>query len=461
MSRISFEEKIKFLLKLEKLQGFVGVSQIEEVAENPSEEEALAQKLKEDSVEINHFLKKERTYKTRSYLAKKESKFMLTTRIDESGESYLLNEKDEKELFETMTFARNNMLKFAFKSGEIREFMYKTAEKINDGTLKISTVANCEKDNKSIEIRKKNFLETIKKIQVTDEEKSVNLFFSLDINEKTKGVIYNKYAQTQDYKNEIADELYKWEQIYSNSKREIIEANIRLVFSIAKEYSVVHKGILDITDIIQEGNLGLIEAVESFDVSRGNRFSSWAVWYIRRQIWTAINSFKKMVYIPPKVSADLYRISIFEEKYRMQNGKSPTTAEIAKEFDIKEKHVVSLLSSDFDDINSNYESIIGDDDYYESIETAQKKDFNPFSAFGAVELKENIKKLLDKIGGREKGMVELYFGLIENSEPMNLTQIGSLYGLSSERVRQIIEKTMETMQNIDETGILKEWKKGE
>jgi len=471
MSKISFEEKIKFLLKLKKLQGFVGISQIEEIAENPSEEDALTQKLKENSVEINHFLKKERTYKTRSYLAKKENKFMLTTRIGESGESYILNEKDEKEVFETMSFAKNNMLKFAFRSGEIREFMYKMSEKIDNGTLKIPAVVNCEKESPSIENCKKNFLETMKKNQETDEKNSsineeieqkvVNLFLSLNINEKMKSVIYNKYVQTQDYKNEIADELYKWEQIYSNSKREIIEANIRLVFSIAKEYSVVHKGILDITDIIQEGNLGLIDAVESFDVARGNRFSSWAVWYIRRQIWTAINSFKKMVYIPPKASADLYRISVFEEKYRMQNGKNPTITEIAKKFDIKEKHVLSLLSSNFDDISPNYESVMGDDDYYESIEAAEETNFNPFSVFGAVELKENIKKLLDKIGGREKNMVELYFGLIEGSEPMNLAQIGNIYGLSSERVRQIIEKTMGNMQNIDKNGILKEWRKSE
>jgi|GEM_PF-2167331 len=471
MNDFSFEPRTtKFFLQLKKLQGIAGFPQIKKIADNPNEEYVSSQKLKENSTETKLFFKKKSALKTHSYFAKK-NKYMFTSRIDESGESYFLSEKEEKKLFQTMSLARNYILKFAFRSDEIYEFMYKISKKVDDGTLKITSVINYQKRSRSIENCRKSFLETMKKIQETIgknykinkkiEQKTVNLFFSLDINEKTKSAIYKKYTQTQDYKNEISDKFHKWEQIYSNSKKEIIEANIHMVFSIAKEYGVVHKGILDITDIIQEGNIGLIGAVDSFDVARGVRFSSYAVWFIRRQIWTVINSFKKMVYIPAKASADLYRISIFEEKYNMRNGKKPTVAEIAKKFNIKEKYVVSLLSFDLDDVNYNYESIMNDDDYYENFDAGGKDNFNPFSALESAELKENIKKLLDQIGSREKNIVKLYYGLIEKSEAMNLAQIGNLYGLSSERVRQIIEKTMENMQNIGKNGILKEWKKDE
>jgi RNA polymerase sigma factor (sigma-70 family) len=247
--------------------------------------------------------------------------------------------------------------------------------------------------------------------------------------------------------NDIIDELYNYERIYSNTKREIIEANIRLVFSIAKEYGAVHKGILDISDIIQEGNIGLIDAVESFDADKGSKFSSWAVWYIRRQIWSAVNSFKNTVYIPPKASTDIYKISAWEEKYKLLNGKNPTATEIAKEFNLKEKQIISLKSSDFCNINPDYESALCDNNYSEKVDGLNQKKQNPFDVLAASGLKKNINAILEKIGKREREIIELYFGLLNDKEQMNLSQIGNLYGISAERVRQIIEKTITNIRN--------------
>jgi RNA polymerase sigma factor (sigma-70 family) len=457
---LSIEEKLEFLLKYAKLQGFAGISQIKEVAETPAQEDILIKKLQENNVEINYFLRATfHNYKTASYSAKRENRFTLTTRIDEKGDSFLLNTDDEKELFEKMSAARNNILKYAFENDEIRDFIIKLANKIAAGTIKISAVVNCEK-NKSEEMLnnlKNNFIDIIKKLETADRNRIVELLFSLDFNEKTKGMILNKFTKTIGYNNTYSTELYKWEQIYSASKREIIEANIRLVFSIAKEYSVVHKGILDITDIIQEGNIGLIDAVESFDYTKGNKFSSWAVWYIRRQIWTVVNSFKKIVYVPPKASTELYKISLFEEKYKLKKGENPSVSEIAEELGLKEKQVVSLLSSDFGSMTPNYELSATDGDYYEDIEEFDEKTNDPFNILAASGFKENIDVLLAQIGERERNMVKLYFGLIEDKERMNLVQIGTLYGLSRERVRQIIERALE---NIKETQpeLISEWR---
>jgi len=369
------EDTLKFLLKEAKLQGFVGISQIKENAQTPEEENFLRDKLSEQGIEINFFLRtKSRNYKTTSYVSKKERSFLLTTRVDENGESFLLDGNGEKELFERMNAAKNKILSFAQKTENI-----------------------------------------------TDEDRA---------------------------------EIYESEQIYSTAKREIIEANIRLVFSIAKDYSVVHKGILDISDIIQEGNIGLIEAIESFDFTRGNKFSSWATWYIRRQIWTAINSFKKLVYVPPKASVDLYKISLFEEKYKAQNGKKPDIQEIAQEFEITEKQVVSLLTANFDNINSS-------SDFYESNGSGLSDEFdenssNPLNLMVASGLKKNLDDLLEKIGGREQEIIKLYFGLNADRQ-LNLAQIGEIYGISRERVRQIIEKTLENIKEIN-AGVIKEYK---
>jgi RNA polymerase primary sigma factor len=458
---ISIEGKLEFLLKEAKLQGFVGISQIEKIAADPEEEEILKKKLQEKSIEINYFLRTSSyNYKTVSYSSKKENRFTLTTRVNKKGDSFLLDTDEEKRMFEKMSGARNKMLKYAFKNDEIIDFTLKLASKISSGTIKISAIVNCEKTDSEevLSERKNNFIDTVKKIETAKKNDSPNLLATLDFNEKTKSVIYNKFSRALAVDgNPIESEFYRWEQVYSSAKREIIEANIRLVFSIAKEYSMVHKGILDISDIIQEGNIGLIDAVESFDYTRGNKFSSWAVWYIRRQIWTVVNSFKKIVYVPPKASMELYKISLFEEKYKLQKGENPSVQEIAEELGIKEKQVISLLSSDFGDINPNYEFAIADGDYYEDIEEFDEKTSDPFNILAASGLKENIGYLLTQISEREREMVKLYFGLFEDKERMNLAQIGNIYGLSRERVRQIIEKALSNIKEAD-PSLIKEWR---
>ncbi|MCL1945616.1 MAG: sigma-70 family RNA polymerase sigma factor [Chitinivibrionia bacterium] len=457
---LSIEEKLEFLLKYAKLQGFAGISQIKEIAETPSEENILIKKLQEKNIEINYFLQTPSyNYRTTSYAAKKEKRFMLTTRTDEKGESFLLDKEDEDELFEKISQVRNDILKYAFKNDEIYDFLAKLANQIDAGTIKLSAILNCEKteSEKTFEKRRKKFITTIKEIETSDKTKIVDMIFALDFNEKTKGMIINKFTKTAEYNELYADELYKLEQIYSTSKREIIEANVRLVFSIAKEYSIVHKGILDITDIIQEGNIGLIDAVESFDYKKGSKFSSWAVWYIRRQIWTVVNSFKKVMYVPPKTSAELYKISLFEEKYKAKKGENPSVSEIAEELGLKEKQVVLLMSSDYDDINPNYELTVEKGAYNEDIENSDAPPDDPYNILVESGLKENIDALLAQIGERERDMLKLYFGLVEDKERMNLSKIAILYGLSRERVRQIIEKTLQTIKETQHE-LIKEWR---
>lgn len=449
---MSIEEKLKYLLKEAKLQGFVGIAQIKEIAENSEEESFLSQKLQDEGFEINYFLQSSpKNYKTVLYSNKKESKFSLTTRVGENGEMFLLAREDEKDLFEKLTNARNKMLKSAFANIKIQDFIKKLANKVETGTVKISSVIKCEKDEEETE--KNKFEEAIKNLENYNEEQIIDLLFSLNFKEKTKGIIYNKFAKMPDYINEIKNELYEAEQTYSTVKREIIEANIGLVFCIAKDYSIVHKGILDISDIIQEGNMGLIDAVESFDYTKGVKFSSWAVWYIRRQIWTAINSFKKFVYVPPKASVDLHKILVFEEKYRTQHGKNASIQEIASEFNLKEKQVLSLLTSDFSDVNPNYEYAVSSDNTDEFNDESD----NPFNAMAISGLKKEITDLLQKLGERERKIIKLHFGLEENSERLNLAQIGAIYGISRERVRQIIEKTIENIKELS-ADIIKEWK---
>jgi len=439
MNKLDLDGKIKFLMKLARLQGFVGVSQIEEISQDFGEEKVLTQSLEENFVEINHFLKPIRSYKTVSYRTKKENTFTLTTRTDPRGESFLLSAELEKKLFENLSCARDKMLKFAFRCEDVREFIYGIAKKTENGTVKISSVL---KDESSEEY----FSEKIAEIQKTaDGSKVLDLFMSLNFNEKTKSAIYNKFTNTEEYKNYIENELYNYERVYSNTKREIIEANIRLVFSIAKEYGAVHKGILDISDIIQEGNIGLIDAVESFDVTRGNKFSSWATWYIRRSIWAAVNSCKNTVYIPAKTSGEISKITAYEEKYKMLKGKKPDSLKIAEEFNLTEKQVISLKASEHFDTVSNYEQTVSGGDY------------QPFDLLLADEIKKNINEMLNTVGERERSIIELYFGLIDGRTPLNLSQIGEIYGLSSERVRQIIAKNIKNMRNSEVGKILEDW----
>jgi RNA polymerase sigma factor (sigma-70 family) len=375
---LSIDEKLEHLLKYAKLQGFVGISQIEEIADNVEDDEnILRQKLTDAGVEINVFLRTPTPkfgYRTAVYHDKKRTSFSLTTRIDEKGNTSILTPQKEKELFQKMTYARNEILKYNSENTEISE-------------------------------------------------------------------------SAQAKRNSMKEE-------YSTYKREIIEANIRLVFSIAKEYSAAHKGILDISDIIQEGNIGLIDAVESFDCERGIKFSSWAVWYIRRQIWTAVNSFKKGVYVPAKTSTQLHKISIFEERYKAQKGENPSVYEIAEELGLKEKHIMALLAYDFGELSQSNEFA---GICFNDLEKADEQTNDPFNILAQRVLKENIDKMLCEIPERERQMLILYFGLSPDKEPMNMAQIGTMFEISRERVRQIIDNSLEQMKKRQNT-LIKEYR---
>jgi len=455
---LSIDEKLEYLMKQAKLQGSVGLLQIEEIAENSDEENILREKLQKNDVEINIFLKQDGYgYKTAHYQIKNKNSFLLTTRIDENGNSLILTRKKEKELFEKMILARNEILKFAFENSEIRDFIVKIAEKVSSGTIRITAVKNCEKnaDDELLNAHKNNFLRYVEKIKAS-RNPSAKMFFELDFNEKTKGIIYNKFSRGKEFAKLIQTSINEAESRYCSAKHEIIEANIRLVFSVAKEYSYSHRGILDISDIIQEGNIGLIDAVESFNYKQAIKFSSWAVWYIKKQIWTAVNSFKKSVHVPPKISAQLQKISHFEDKCKMQKGANPSLSEIAEELGVKEKQILALLSSDFND-DDNHIELNQKMQHFDTLQEAIERSSDPFSILEMNDLKENIDKMLAEINEREREIIKLYFGLSDGNENMSMAQIGNIYGLSRERVRQIIDNVLEQIKKRRNT-LIKEYR---
>ncbi|OGF58689.1 MAG: hypothetical protein A2Y62_12875 [Candidatus Fischerbacteria bacterium RBG_13_37_8] len=224
--------------------------------------------------------------------------------------------------------------------------------------------------------------------------------------------------------------------------RKLVEANLRFVIKIAKKY----RGCgLPFTDLINEGNMGLIEAAKRFDHKRNVKFTSYAVWWIRQAILHAVSDMGHSMRLPPKISNMIYKIGTTIVKQAHQLNRKPTMEEIANSLDIPQKELENIL-----EISSNSLSInqpideegdleLEDTLEQQSVPSVEESIFKNFMEGSLME----CLTILDK---REKQVIDLRFGL-KDQKPKTLKEIGELMGLSRERVRQIEAKALEKLRN--------------
>ncbi len=251
-----------------------------------------------------------------------------------------------------------------------------------------------------------------------------------------------RLAGTPDLDSRLAGDLDRLVVMGRTAKRRLIEANLRLVVSVAKRY--VGRG-LTMLDLVQEGNLGLIRAVEKFDYARGYKFSTYATWWIRQAMSRALADQARTIRVPVHVVELINRVVRVQRRLLQERGVEPTAEDIAVELDLTPERVTEVLRLAQEPVSLH--APVGEEDDVSFGDLIEDGDAaSPVESAAFLLLRQHLEAVLSTLGERERKVVQLRYGL-DDGRPRTLEEIGRIFGVTRERIRQIESKTLSRLQN--------------
>ncbi|GII98020.1 RNA polymerase primary sigma factor [Sediminihabitans luteus] len=294
----------------------------------------------------------------------------------------------------------------------------------------------------------KDYLKQIGKVALLNAEQEVDLAKRIEA-----GLFAEERLASGDEFDRRTERDLKWiAHDGRRAKNHLLEANLRLVVSLAKRYT--GRGMLFL-DLIQEGNLGLIRAVEKFDYTKGYKFSTYATWWIRQAITRAMADQARTIRIPVHMVEVINKLARVQRQMLQDLGREPTPEELAKELDMTPEKVVEVQKYGREPISLHTPlGEDGDSEFGDLIEDSEA--VVPADAVSFTLLQEQLHQVLDTLSEREAGVVSMRFGL-QDGQPKTLDEIGKVYGVTRERIRQIESKTMSKLRHPSRSQVLRDY----
>ncbi len=294
----------------------------------------------------------------------------------------------------------------------------------------------------------KDYLKQIGKVALLNAEQEVELAKRIEAGLFAE----ERMASGEKFDQKLKRELWWIGQDGKKAKNHLLEANLRLVVSLAKRYT--GRGMLFL-DLIQEGNLGLIRAVEKFDYTKGYKFSTYATWWIRQAITRAMADQARTIRIPVHMVEVINKLARVQRQMLQDLGREPTPEELARELDMTPEKVVEVQKYGREPISLHTPlGEDGDSEFGDLIEDSEA--VVPADAVSFTLLQEQLHSVLDTLSEREAGVVAMRFGLTDG-QPKTLDEIGKVYGVTRERIRQIESKTMSKLRHPSRSQVLRDY----
>jgi RNA polymerase primary sigma factor len=294
----------------------------------------------------------------------------------------------------------------------------------------------------------KDYLKQIGKVPLLNAEQEVELAKRIEAGLFAE----EKLAERENLSTDARIDLEWIAEDGTRAKNHLLEANLRLVVSLAKRYT--GRGMLFL-DLIQEGNLGLIRAVEKFDYTKGYKFSTYATWWIRQAITRAMADQARTIRIPVHMVEVINKLARVQRQMLQDLGREPTPDELAVELDMTPEKVVEVQKYGREPISLHTPlGEDGDSEFGDLIEDSEA--IQPGEAVSFTLLQEQLHSVLDTLSEREAGVVSMRFGLTDG-QPKTLDEIGKVYGVTRERIRQIEFKTMSKLRHTSRSDVLRDY----